>query len=282
MNRVRVLIMGVLFAALGFFTNCDENGNIILFSLQNDKDLGAQVAAEIESNPQQFPVLPRSNTQDCPNCAAAYAYLDVIVNNILNSGEVTYNSEFVWQVSLIKDDETLNAFATPGGYIYVYTGLIKFLDRVDDLAGVLGHEIAHADQRHSSRQLQRQYGVSILLSVILGEDPTALEQIAAQISGTLSGLSFSRGLEEEADEFSVIYLAETPYACNGAFSFFQKLLDEDASGNTPEFLSTHPDPADRVAAINAQAEEIGCATDAFAGTINGFTYEEFQLDLLPD
>ena len=99
----------------------------------------------------------------------AYNYLQGITDEILNSGNVTYRDEFVWKIHIIEDDEVLNAFATPGGYIYVYTGLIKFLENEDDLAGVMGHEIAHSDQRHSVKQLQKMYGVQILLSVVLGE-----------------------------------------------------------------------------------------------------------------
>ena len=62
-------------------------------------------------------------------------------------------SDFDWELKIIHDDETLNAFCAPGGYIYVYTGLIKFLAHEDNLAGVIGHEIAHADLRHSTQQL---------------------------------------------------------------------------------------------------------------------------------
>jgi predicted Zn-dependent protease len=182
------------------------------------------------------------------------------MNDILASDEVAYREEFAWEVKIIQNDDVLNAFATPGGYIYVYTGLIKYLDNEDDLAGVLGHEIAHADLRHTSRQLQRQYGISILLSVALGQDAGTLEQIVAQIAGGLAGLRFSREFEEEADSRSVDYLADTDYACNSAASFFQKLLQEGESNNPPEFLSTHPSPDNRVADINAKAQEINCDT----------------------
>jgi len=82
--------------------------------------------------------------------------------NFINTFTKTnkHKDDFAWQVKIIDDPETLNAFATPGGYIYVYTGLIKFLDTEDQLAGVMGHEIAHADLRHSTRQMTSSYGVS--------------------------------------------------------------------------------------------------------------------------
>lgn len=234
------------------FVSCDKNNNLILFSINNDKELGAQVAAEIEANPAEYPILSESQYPE------AYEYLEDMKDEILNSGTVQYKDEFAWELKIIHDDAVLNAFATPGGYIYVYTGLIKYLDQADDLAGVLGHEIAHADLRHTSRNLQREYGVSILLSILLGDNANELTTIAAQIAKTGSDLKFSREFESEADENSVIYLAETDFACNGAASFFAKLIANGQDSGVPQFLSTHPNPENRVEDINAKADELSC------------------------
>ena len=255
--------------ALLFFS-CDKNNNISLFTIQNDRDLGFQVSQQIAGDPSTYPILSESQNSE------AYDYLYGITDQILNSGEVAYRSEFEWEMHIIQDDNVLNAFATPGGYIYVYTGLIKYLDTVDDLAGVLGHEIAHADLRHSSRQLQRNYGVSLLLGILLGDDPSALSEITAQLAGGLAGLSFSREFESEADSRSVEYLAVTDYACNGAASFFQKLEDQGLTGGTPEFLSTHPSPTNRITDINTKATEEGCDTEPSNDDTRGMTYVEFQ------
>lgn len=263
----KFLFILLLSSAL-FISGCDKNDNFVpLFSPQDDVALGKQVSEEINNDPQ-FNLLPRSGNEE------AYAYLDNMVNQILNSGEVAYREEFAWDVTIIKDDEVLNAFATPGGYLYVYTGLIKYLETADALEGVLGHEIAHSDLRHTSRNLQKMYGVSILLSVVLGNEPTDLEKIAGQIAGTVAGLRFSRDFESEADDRSVEYLAETPYACNGAAFFFERLLEENQA-SPPEFLSTHPSPENRVADINAKAQAEGCDTDLAANT----GYEAFKASL---
>ncbi|MFA0963508.1 M48 family metalloprotease [Roseivirga sp. BDSF3-8] len=267
LKRLPVLLIAVLMC---FLQACDKNNNLSLFSVQNDVELGQQVSQEIANNPQEFPVLSESQYPE------AYTYLEGILDEILASDEVAYKEEFAWEIKIIQDDDVLNAFATPGGYIYIYTGLIKYLDSEDDLAGVLGHEIAHADLRHTSRQLQRQYGISILLSVALGQDPGTLEQIAAQIAGGLAGLRFSREFEEEADSRSVDYLADTDYACNSAASFFEKLLAEEQNSGTPEFLSTHPSPDNRVADINAKAEDINCDTTP----LNPSSYDNFK-NMLP-
>ncbi|MCB0638062.1 MAG: M48 family metalloprotease, partial [Lewinella sp.] len=212
-----------------FTTGCGTN-QLNLFSIDQDIELGRQVSEEIASNPDEYPILPEQGNEE------VYRYIRNITNRLLSTGKVAHRQEFAWQVTIIQDDETLNAFATPGGYIYVYTGLIKFLDSEDELAGVLGHEIAHAAQRHSTQQLTQVYGLQMLLSVVTGSaDPSMIEQIALG----LASLRFSRGHESEADQYSVIYLCETSYNATGAAGFFRKMED---SARPPEFLSTHPDP----------------------------------------
>ncbi|MHA6247930.1 M48 family metallopeptidase [Pontibacter sp. CAU 1760] len=236
-----------------------EDGDGVIFSIEDDIKLGQQVASKVDSTYRaQGKLLERSNNS--ANVQQAYQNLDRIVNRVLNSGEVKYKQEFPWTVTLIKEDETLNAFASPGGHIYVFTGLIKYLEDEDHFAGVLAHEIAHADRRHSVKQLQRDYGIALLLSVALGNDPGTLQQIAAQLSGTLAGLKFSRDAEEEADKFSVHYLGGTNYyACDGAAGFFLKLQqDADKAAAPPEFLSTHPNPGNRIQNIAQLAEKRGC------------------------
>lgn len=235
-----------LLAVLLGSTGCKDGVNI--FSIEDDKQLGLQLKQEIDANPGQYAVL--NETQ----YAAAYAHLYRIRDSILNSGAVRYKDEFTWELHIIHDDSTLNAFCAPGGYIYVYTGLIHFLDSEDQLAGVLGHEIAHADRRHSTNQLTKQYGLSLLLQVVLGENA----QLLSEIAQGLVALKFSRGDETEADEYSVKYLCGTEYNASGASGFFEKLIALEQAGNTPQFLSTHPNPDNRVAAIIAFETEAGC------------------------
>ncbi|MDX5418165.1 MAG: M48 family metalloprotease [Hymenobacteraceae bacterium] len=237
-------------------SSCEDNDGVI-FSTQDDIKLGQQVSHEVDSTYRAKGQLLERNSAN----AQAYQSLDRIVNRVLNSGNVKYKTEFPWTVKIIKDDHTLNAFATPGGYIYVFTGLIKYLNDEDHFAGVIAHEIAHADKRHSVKQLQRDYGIAILLSVALGNNPGTLQQIAGQLTGTLAGLKFSRDAETEADEASVSYLSGTEYyACDGAAGFFIKMEQESQQGTPPEFLSTHPSPGNRIQHIQQLAQERGCST----------------------
>lgn len=247
--------------------NCGGDG--VLFSIEDDKRLGMQTDSILEADPA-YNILEESQHPD------AYAYLNDMKDRILTTGEVKYKDEFLWELHIIHDDSTLNAFATPGGYIYVYTGLIHFLDDASSLAGVLGHEIAHADNRHSSKQLQKTYGVSLLLSVLLGENLSVLQNIAT----SLASLSFSRSDETDADNSSVRYLCETEFEADGAANFFQKLIDLGQSNNGPTFLSTHPGPDDRVENIQEMADEKECGVEMASPTINNISYEQFKA-LLP-
>lgn len=263
----KIILLLILPMMLIGMSSCEKDGTgVFLFSIQDDKDLGAQVDAEIKSDPATYPILDRSTN------VAAYAYLDAMRDDILNGGKVKFQDDFDWQLNIIDDDATLNAFCTPGGYIYVYTGLIKYLDNSSSLAGVMGHEIAHADRRHSSSQMQQEYGISVLLSLLSGNENAAL---LGQIAGSLTSLAFSRADESEADEYSVNYLCPTTYDAAGAANFFQKIIDSGQS-STIAFLSTHPSPDNRVQNITDDAAALTCAVDETDPEVNGMTYTEFQ------
>ena len=257
----KILIFTITLLSLASCKKSDDTGGgINLFSIEDDKQLGAQVAAEIASDPATYPILSESQYP------AAYGHIRRITDNVLNSGKVRYRNDFVWEVKIIRDDNTLNAFCTPGGYMYVYTGLIKYLENEAQLAGVMGHEIAHADLRHSTENLTKQYGLSVLVGVLLGENQGLLTDIAQ----SLTSLSFSRAAEREADDWSVIYLYETAYQANGAAGFFEK-IEAQGGANPPEFLSTHPNPDNRIENINAKYQELGGkGGEAFVTRYNDF------------
>jgi hypothetical protein len=146
-----------------FFNGCNKNDRSLnLFSINDDIELGKQLEQEIASNPSEYPLLSETAYPQ------AYAYIKGLRDSILNGGNVYYKDKFEWKVKIIQDDNTLNAFCAPGGYIYIYTGLIKYLDSEDELIGVLGHEMAHADRRHSTDQLTKNFGLSLLIGIVTG------------------------------------------------------------------------------------------------------------------
>lgn len=240
----------------------DSKVNEFLFPVENDIKLGQQLADEIASDPQTYPVLDSASNVD------AYKYMYDLRDVVLNSPEILYKDRFAWKLKIIKDDNTLNAFAAPGGFIYVYTGLIKFLDTEHQLIGVLGHEIAHADRRHSINQMKKNMGVQVLLNVALGND----SQIGQVLAG-LQSLKFSRTDESEADEYSVRYLCGTKYEASGAAGFFEK-IEAQGGSSVPEFMSTHPSPGNRVKDIKEKDTELNCA-----GTVTTGGYAQFKKDL---
>lgn len=252
--KIYTFITAILCVSLSVSCKKDNpsDNSINFFSINDDIKMGMQVQQQIESNPAQYPLLREA---DYP---AAYQYLNKIKGKILNSGAVFYKDKFAWSLKIIKDDKTLNAFCVPGGYIYVYTGLIKYLDSENQLAGVLGHEMAHADRRHSTDQLTKIYGLQLLLQVALGKDSSQL----ANIAGSLVSLKFSRNNEKEADEYSVKYLCPTDYQADGAAAFFEKLQSSGSGSNGPVFLSDHPDPGDRINDIKSQKTTLGCSGSA--------------------
>lgn len=228
------------------FSSC--NSVMEMIPLDIDKNLGEQFSYQINESQSEYPFLdPEKNKE-------VYAYVENIKNQLINSDKIKYKDQFPYTVKIIQDDNTLNAFCVAGGYIYVYTGLIKYVDSESELAGVLAHEIAHAENRHTVKQLAESYGTGVVISLIFGSDYKDLVNVGQQ----LLSLKFSRGDEKEADEYAVEYLYDTKYDPRGVGGFFKKLIKEEKDHNEiPDFLSTHPASQDRIDDINSKWKELG-------------------------
>lgn len=242
----------LLLALLLSFAGCktvsdaaDALGSINLANVETDKQLGAQMYAQIAADPQNYPLL------DEVKYAEAYQHIRRITNTILDCGAVANRDVFEWSVMIIDADDVQNAFACPGGKLYVYTGLINYLANEAELAGVMAHEVAHAATRHSTRQISQKQGLDFLTSIVLGKNPNALVSTVAQIAGNMGGLAFSRKDENEADNLAVSYLSHTEYNPLGVAGFFEKLIAAGAAGNNgfAKYFSTHPSSEDRVQRI---------------------------------
>ena len=260
-KKIAILaITGLMMTSCSLFNNDKApSGGLNLFTIQQDKDLGAKVAGEINADPAKYPVL------DSATNVAAYQYIYGIRDAILATGKVKHADDFKWELKIIKDDSTLNAFCTPAGYIYIYTGIIKFLDNEAELAGVMGHEMAHADLRHSTRQMTKSYGLQVVINAALGQ-----REALKQITAGLVGLKFSRGHETESDRMSVEYLCGTKYRADGGAGFFEK-IKAMGGGSTPEFMSTHPSPINRIKNYHKWALDNNCGgVDDFADNYAAF------------
>ena len=168
---------------------------------------------------------------------------------------------FAWEFNLVKDQQ-LNAFCMPGGKIVVYEGLLGIVSSDDELAVVVGHEVAHAVAKHSnermSQQLMAQYGAAILGQAVSNRS-TAVQQLATSVYGIGAQygvmLPFSRKHESEADYMGLVFMTMAGYNPDVAVGFWQK-MSAGGSGSVPEFMSTHPSDATRIAEIKKWLPEI--------------------------
>jgi len=155
---------------------------------------------------------------------------------------------------VIDDKKTVNAFAIPGGTIYVYTGLIKKVDDEAELLAVLCHEVAHVTRRHVAQSLIAQQGLETVLQMALGKQPGLLSQLAAGIAANGFLLKYSRDHEREADAYGIGYEAKAGRDPNGFVSFFKKL--DDGSPDFLAIISTHPSSKERVELARAKIKEL--------------------------
>ena len=228
-----------------FLASCAVVNTLNLYSIDDDKEMGKQMYAQIANTPSEYPLL------DSAKNVTAYAHINRIMNTILNSGAVAYRNDFEWTVKII-DADVLNAFAVPGGKLYFYTGLIKYLDNEAQLAGVMAHEIGHVAARHSTQQMTKQLGTQYVTSLILGKNPNQYLALAGQMANGLGGLAFSRADEYQADALAVHFLSNTEYNPLGVAGFFEKIINETGSeeqSRLQTFMSTHPSSVDRVQKI---------------------------------
>jgi predicted Zn-dependent protease len=252
-----LLISGIVSMAVIY--SCGAN----IYSVQDDVDLGNEIKQQIKDEGTQFPVL--QGHQDVKE------YVSGLGKYVLqNSKYIKYKNVFPYQFEIIHDDSTVNAFCIPGGYIYVYTGLIKYLDNEAALTGVIGHEIAHAEKRHMTQRLTSYYGVSIIMSLVLGSNPSQLADIAANLFVGLGFLANSRADEEEADDYSIKYLTGTKYYPGAITYFFDKIKEEQRKkGETPgdleRLLATHPLPQDRIDNVKLKLSKIKPKPDPTKG-----------------
>ena len=156
-----------------------------------------------------------------------------------------------WDVKVIDDPKTVNAFATPGGHLYVYSGLLIAADNPSEIAGVLSHEAGHVVGRHSARQMVDAFGLQAVAALALGKNPGLASQVAAGVTGKGLMLANSRGDETEADEYGARYASTAGYDPRGLITFFQKLQKQEGqSSQVMKFLSDHPATPDRISHLD--------------------------------
>jgi predicted Zn-dependent protease len=186
-----------------------------------------------------------------------------------------------WKFTVL-DDPTVNAFAMPGGYIYITRGILAHLNSEAQLAGVLGHEIGHVTARHSARQLTQQQlaGLGLGVASILSQTVQQYSQAAQSALGLLF-LKYGRDDENQADQLGVDYATKAGWDPREIPATYRTLgrISEKSGSRLPSFLSTHPDPGDRQVrtaelAKTAAAGKTGLrvAARAYVGRLDGVVY----------
>ena len=181
-----------------------------------------------------------------------------------NNGMADEVKNFAWEFNLVQDKQ-VNAFCMPGGKIVVYEELMKIVSSEDELAVVVGHEVAHAVAKHSnermSQQLMAQYGAAIVGAAVQNRS-ASVQNVANTVYGLGAQygvmLPFSRKHETEADYMGLVFMTMAGYNPDTAVSFWKK-MSASGSGQTPEFMSTHPSDARRIADIEAALPSIKSA-----------------------
>lgn len=169
--------------------------------------------------------------------------------------EASGEKKFDWEFHVIEE-EVANAFCLPGGKVFFYTGILKIMENDDQIAAVMGHEVAHALARHGGERMSMQ-----MLGTVGGELLGAVLEVPAQYRGLYSQaygvasqvgvmLPFSRKHESEADQIGIYLMVKAGYNPNGAVAFW-KNMQRLGGKKPPEFLSTHPSDATRIKEIEA-------------------------------
>lgn len=210
-----------------------------LISDDQEKQIGQQVHAQLDQQGVKYVTDP-----------AVTGYVERVAAPVL-AVAAKQRGNMDWHVHVIDDPKQVNAFATPGGHMYIYTALLKNLKTENELAGVLSHEASHVILRHSARAMVDQFGLEALTQLALGKNPGLVAKIAAQAVGTGSMLAHSRAEESEADLNGAQVAVSAGYDPRGLSSFLHQLLA--MQGKTPQvlkFLSDHPASEDRIAALD--------------------------------
>ena len=247
--RIQLTCAALLAASCGTtgFGTVEKDVASALISPDQENQLGLQFKQDLEQ--KQHVVYM--------NDPVVVDYVRGVANKVIVFGKKD-RPDVNWQVNVIDDSKTVNAFATPGGYLYVYSGLIMAADNEAELAGVMAHETGHVVARHSARQMVDAYGLEAITALALGKNPGLAGQLVSGVGTKGFMLANSRSDETEADEYGARYASAAGYDPHGLVTFFDKLRKQE--GNSPRFLailSDHPATPDRIDHVNSYIQQHG-------------------------
>jgi predicted Zn-dependent protease len=249
-----------------FIISCVTTGpggktDFIFISTPEEVEIGKQVATDVESKEK---LLKKTTVQN---------YVNEVGQKI---ARVCDRTDVEYTFKVIDKDE-INAFACPGGFVYIYTGLLETLDNEAQLAGVLAHEISHVVARHSIKKLQNIYGYSILAQIALGDKAEGVAGDIVNVAAMLILQGYSRDNEFEADRYGILYAKNAGYNPKGMIQVFEKF--KKMEGSPPPavlgLLSSHPPAAERINKGESEISRIGGTTLPY----NADRYENIKSQL---
>ena len=233
---------------------CETNpytgrSQLLMTSMNQEMQMGAQAYNQVKTDPKMRPSQDPREVEPVKRVAAR------IVEAAKRSKYAQLAQQFQWEVTVIKDDKTANAFALPGGKMAVYTGIFPMAKTEAGLAAVMGHEVVHALARHGAERMSQGQATNIGLKVIgaaigisggnpmLGQATMAALGAGAQV-GVL--LPFSRKHESEADYVGILLAADAGYDPRESVALWERMGQASGGGGQSEFLSTHPSHDTRI------------------------------------
>lgn len=251
---IRIMMVSCLLAGGAVLMGCETNpytgrSQLLMTSVGQEMQMGAQAYNQVRADPKMRLSQDPREIEPVKRVAAR------IVEAAKRSKYAEMAQQFQWEVMVIKDDRTANAFALPGGKMAVYTGIFPMAKTEAGLAAVMGHEVVHALARHGAERMSQGQVANIGLQVagaavgISSKNP-ALGQatVAALGAGAQVGvlLPFSRKHESEADYVGILLAADAGYDPRESVTLWERMAQMSGGGGPAEFLSTHPSHDTRI------------------------------------
>lgn len=245
-NRKIRLIIGAGFVLFALFRYC-SNAEISPYT-QEKQHIGISESEEITMGLNAAPQMAHQYGGLHPD-TQYQAAVDRVGQHLVKSS-VAKSSSYKFDFHLLADEDAINAFALPGGQIFITYALFSKLENIDQLAGIIGHEIGHVLGRHSAERLAKD-GLTqgILTGVAVGIDPSAAQSASA--IAQLINMKYGRDDELQSDELGVQFMIQAGYNPEALIGVMKILKAAAGRNRIPEFQSTHPDPENRIEKIKA-------------------------------
>ncbi|MGQ0694251.1 MAG: M48 family metallopeptidase [Nitrospiraceae bacterium] len=257
-----VVVLSLVVGVLGL-AGCETNPytgrqQLLMSSVGQEMQMGAQAYAQIKSDPKM------KQSQDPREIEPVKRVAARIIEAAKRSKYAEMAKQFQWEVSVIKDDKTANAFALPGGKMAVYTGIFPVAKTEAGLAAVMGHEVVHALARHGAERMSQGQLTNVAVQAagaavgasgggpLLGQATMAALGVGAQV-GVL--LPFSRKHESEADYVGILLAADAGYDPRESVALWERMAQLSRGGGPAEFMSTHPSHGARIEQLKAWMPE---------------------------